>query len=1010
MTDKNKSGFGAGFLGDVLKDLQKEYLGTGPGKSKGKKKKTPSKAKQTKKEPEFAKVPSAVHITDYHPGDLIMDTYHVESEAIRGGMGAVWRVNHTGWDTDLAMKRPKDEAFRTQDQKSNFEKECRYWINLGLHPNIVSCYYVREIDGIPAIFSEWMENGDLEHHIRNRTLYQGGEDEVQKRLLDIAIQFARGLKYAHDNKLVHQDVKPDNLLLTNTWQAKVSDFGITRARSLLTTTEREQTQGEADANATLVAPGGGGMTPAYCSPEQAAHQKLTHRTDIYSWAVSVLEMYLGDKPWAHGRDATGPLAGIACRDYFDMCAEYPIPNSLQELLVKCLEQMPDDRPRDFGEVESALVKIYLEETGEDYPRPEAKAAPGNADSLNNHALSFLDLGRPADAEKLWTKAALLDPAHTDTLFNRCLHGLRSGSMALTEAQCYLYANWDNHSTDVYDADTGLLLAALSREGGDRKTMNEVLDTLGYNSDRNKPLSDEAIVDLLRDYAGRGSLEDHRWLRQLGAMHSGPNEATMAKLRDFAARADKADFRCVWRLSQVQSLENLDNLQRMRDDQLEILKEEADKGHYGSAAKLLTAVHQDHVLGDVLYEPDWMEFYRELTRHCMPVHILAQWPVLRIPDVVRNEKVSFSDDSGRLLVGQRLYDMETGELISDNRGGVSDPAAAGGRPRHDRAGMDLNPHEPPKYICSRLSPDGTFYVRAAQQDRTIRIVDAGTGAERGECVVRLEPAKHTGEVTALAISRDGQRLATGDTVGMLNLWTANGRYLDTFAKRPKGPERIEDIHFGFNNNWLTIRFEDYIMLYDEADRRGRILPYDSDLEIDVDLTDSTLAMASRQRGLGMFDLRGNGGYTPLGDRFQEARGHGIAAPDKVCFLSNMSMIAFADGKELKFYDISNRKMLCSIRMFENVEDIAASRDGRYLAVVSGGHAQVWELVYMLKEMQFTPMNPPILLFVCAWILCSSDPDASPEAMLPRLMRELQDRGRGDIPAEFALMTLEGIKGA
>ena len=55
-----------------------------------------------------------------------------------------------------------------------------------------------------------------------------------------------------------------------------------------------------------------------------------------------------------------------------------------------------------------------------------------------------------------------------------------------------------------------------------------------------------------------------------------------------------------------------------------------------------------------------------------------------------------------------------------------------------------------------------------------------------------------------------------------------------------------------------------------------------------------------------------------------------------------------------------------------------------------------------------MNPPILLFVCAWILCSSDTDASPKALLPRLLRELQDRGRGDIPAEFALMTLEGIR--
>lgn len=194
MTDKNNIGFGAGFLGDALKDLQTEYIGTGSVKSKGKKKKTPAKSKPTNKKPEPAKAPAAVLIADYHPGDTIMDTYHVESEAICGGMGAVWRVNHTGWDTDLAMKRPKDDAFQTEDQKSSFSRECRYWINLGLHPNIVSCYYVREIDGIPAIFSEWMENGDLEHHIKNKTLYQGEEDEVQKRLLDIAIQFARGLR------------------------------------------------------------------------------------------------------------------------------------------------------------------------------------------------------------------------------------------------------------------------------------------------------------------------------------------------------------------------------------------------------------------------------------------------------------------------------------------------------------------------------------------------------------------------------------------------------------------------------------------------------------------------------------------------------------------------------------------------------------------------------------------------------------------------------------------------
>ena len=136
-----------------------------------------------------------------------------------------------------------------------------------------------------------MENGDLERHIKDGTLYAGTDEVVRERLLDITIQFARGLHYAHENNLIHQDVKPDNLLLTEDWQAKVSDFGISRARSILTVPEGEWTQREFDSNATQMAPGGG-MTPAYCSPEQAARQLLTQRTDIYSWAVTFNHKFL----------------------------------------------------------------------------------------------------------------------------------------------------------------------------------------------------------------------------------------------------------------------------------------------------------------------------------------------------------------------------------------------------------------------------------------------------------------------------------------------------------------------------------------------------------------------------------------------------------------------------------------------------------------------------------------------------------------------------------------------
>ena len=342
--DKNRNfGFGGGFLGDALKDLQSEYSSeiASRDKKKSPKSKTNTKPANKKREPVTA-IP-AEHMADYHPGDMVLDTYRVQSEAIRGGMGAVWRVSHTGWNMDLAMKRPKAEAFQTPEQKDNFTAECRHWINLGLHPNIVSCYYVREVEKVPTIFSEWMENGSLESHIKNGTLYKGTEKEVQERLLDIAVQFARGLHYAHENHLIHQDVKPDNVLLSKDWTAKVSDFGLARARTNLTFLEGDATEPDYDPDRTFVSPSGG-RTPAYCSPEQAAAQLLTRRTDIYSWGVSIMEMYLGRKPWAHSGQLTGPLAGLACRDYFEMCTDHPIPEAFQALLVQCMEHDPDLRP------------------------------------------------------------------------------------------------------------------------------------------------------------------------------------------------------------------------------------------------------------------------------------------------------------------------------------------------------------------------------------------------------------------------------------------------------------------------------------------------------------------------------------------------------------------------------------------------------------------------------------------------------------------------------------------
>ena len=421
---------------------------------------------------------------------LIQDTYLVESDAIRGGMGSVWRVHHNGWNTDLAMKRPQARFFAegSKKRKETFIHECEAWIRLGLHPNIVSCYYVREIGGVPTIFSEWMENGSLKNRIDDGTLYeipeeQGTSDEEKKqvleeRLLDIAIQFGRGLHYAHESEdhLIHQDVKPDNLLLTNEWEAKVADFGLAKARTQLETGGAAAAQetgpegeGASSDEATHMA-ATGGYTPAYCSGEQLIRETLSRRTDIYSWAVSVLEMYLGKRLWKRG-----PEAGRYCREYFPQC-RVAMPESLQNLLTGCLAEKPDDRPHDFAAVEDALKKIYEEVTGNPYPREQPKAAGDTADSLNNRALSYLDLGKTDEAEALWSDALEKMPSHLPSIYNQGLYLWRSAEIDDEELirRCF--------SSGQAEGDEGLAARWLAQINGERGISEETLFENSTNCD------------------------------------------------------------------------------------------------------------------------------------------------------------------------------------------------------------------------------------------------------------------------------------------------------------------------------------------------------------------------------------------------------------------------------------------------------------------------------------------------------------------------------------------------
>lgn len=371
---------------------------------------------------------------EWQVGDIILDRYQVKAVLGAGAMGRVYRVHHKQWHSDLAVKSPLPELIDNPRAVENFIREAETWVKLGLHPYTVSCYYVRTIDGIPRVFVECVEGGSLADWIRQRKLYAGGPAKALQRILDIAIQFAWGLDYSHQQGLIHQDVKPANVMMSPDGVTKVTDFGLANAIG---------TASVASADGTVMATGGG-MTPAYCSPEQAELSakrkagattaelsKLTRRTDIWSWAVSVLEMFTGGVTWPMGNVAHESLVAYRQQPPDDERLP-PMPDALAEQLQACLQLHPEQRPPDLKTVAQALVELYPSLTGAAYPREWPKAGDYLADSLNNQAVSLWELGRDDQAMAQCEQAIQADPVHPQAIYNRALQQWRARTIDDTE--------------------------------------------------------------------------------------------------------------------------------------------------------------------------------------------------------------------------------------------------------------------------------------------------------------------------------------------------------------------------------------------------------------------------------------------------------------------------------------------------------------------------------------------------------------------------------------------------
>ncbi|MDT3444767.1 serine/threonine-protein kinase [Pseudofrankia sp. BMG5.37] len=361
-------------------------------------------------------------------GEFVLDLYDVLDVIQTGGMGLVYKVRHRGWNIDLAVKTPRMEFAVSERGRVAFETEAEAWVGLGLHPHVVSCAYIRRIDGVPHVFAEWVDGGSLADAVRDRRIYRGGPAAALRRILDVAIQFAWGLAHAHQHGLVHQDVKPANVMLARDGTVKVTDFGLAKGPDLA-----GEPAGAAGrpvlAGATVLATFAG-RTPAYCSPEQAdaaagGHVRLSRATDVWSWAVSVLELFAGEPPTSFGQVAREVFEAFVQRPPAD--PELPaLPSEIVSLLRRCFQEQPAARPSRMDQLADELIGIYQRVIGGTYPRARPSGVRLLADGLSNQALSMLDLGHPERAEALWARALQADPHHTPAVYNRGLNRWRTG--------------------------------------------------------------------------------------------------------------------------------------------------------------------------------------------------------------------------------------------------------------------------------------------------------------------------------------------------------------------------------------------------------------------------------------------------------------------------------------------------------------------------------------------------------------------------------------------------------
>jgi len=256
--------------------------------------------------------------------------YHILEQLGEGGMATVYKAFDTRLETDVAVKviRTENLTLGTMERAlKRFEREAKALARL-THPNIVKVTDYGEYEGKPYLVMPYLPGGTLKQRLGKPIPWQ----EAARLLIPIA----EALDFAHSQNIIHRDVKPSNILLTQSGQPMLTDFGIAKILDL------EETQ---DLTGTSAAIG----TPEYMAPEQATAKTVDRRADIYSFGIVFYEMLTGRKPFVADtpmavliKQATEPLPSP--RRFVPN-----LPDAVEKVLIKALEKQPENRYQSMKE-------------------------------------------------------------------------------------------------------------------------------------------------------------------------------------------------------------------------------------------------------------------------------------------------------------------------------------------------------------------------------------------------------------------------------------------------------------------------------------------------------------------------------------------------------------------------------------------------------------------------------------------------------------------------------------